>query len=87
MTDEAANEAKILKFYPADAAKVADNVLEQALGNYAEVLVVGWDKQGFLDVRATLGLKDGGEMLWLIESFKTKLMNGDYAVPDEDVDA
>lgn len=66
------------KFYPADAAKDADNVLEQAMGNYSEVLVLGWDKDGNFDARATLGLKDGADILWLIEVFKTKLMNGDY---------
>ncbi len=69
----------VVKFYPKDAAKDADSVLEQSLGNFAEVLVIGWDKEGFLDARATLGLKDGGDMLWLIEMFKTKLLAGDYS--------
>ena len=68
----------VVKFYPKDAAKDADAVLEQSLGGFSEVLVIGWDKEGFLDARATLGLKDGGDILWLIESFKTKLMAGDY---------
>lgn len=68
----------VVKFYPKNAAKDADAVLEQALGNFSEVLIIGWDKDGFLDARATLGLKDGGDLLWLIEMFKTKLMNGDY---------
>ena len=70
------------KFYPKDAAKSADNVLEQAIGNYTDVLIIGWDKDGFMDARATLGLKDGGEVLWLIEKFKHKLLAGDYEVPD-----
>lgn len=73
----------VVKFYPKDAAKDADAVIEQAVGNFSEVLIVGWDKEGFLDARATIGLKDGGDILWLIESFKTKLMNGDYAGGDE----
>lgn len=68
----------VVKFYPKNAAKDADAVLEQSLGNFSEVLIIGWDKDGFLDARATLGLKDGGDILWLIESFKAKLMNGDY---------
>ena len=68
----------VVKFYPKDAAKDADAVLKQAMGGFSEVLVIGWDKEGFLDARATLGLKDGGDILWLIESFKAKLMNGDY---------
>lgn len=73
----------IVKFYPKDAAKDADAVLEQAIGGFSEVLVIGWDKDGFLDARATLGLKDGGDMLWLIEHFKAKLMNGDYSGDDQ----
>lgn len=74
--------SEVVKFYPADAAKVADNVLEQAVGTYSEVLVVGWDKDGNLEARATLGLQDGGDILWLLETFKSKLLNGDYSEPD-----
>lgn len=69
----------VVKFYPKDAAKDPDAVLEQAIGGFSEVLVIGWDKEGILDARATLGLKDGGDLLWLVESFKHKLMNGDYS--------
>ena len=36
-------ESNVVKFYPADAAKVADNVLEQAIGVYDEVLIIGYD--------------------------------------------
>lgn len=66
------------KFYPRNAAEHADNVLEQAIGCYDQVLILGWDKNGHLDARATLGLKDGGDVLWLIESFKHKMLSGDY---------
>lgn len=68
----------IVKFYPKDAAKDADNVLEQAIGQYSDVLIIGWDKEGNFDARATLGLKDGGDCLWLIETFKLKLMTGEF---------
>ena len=74
--------AEIHKFYPANAAENPDAVLEQAVGQYSEVLVVGWDKDGNLDARATLGLKDGGDVLWLVEAFKHNLMSGAY-LPDE----
>ena len=70
--------AEVVKFYPADAAKSADNVLEQAIGCFDEVIIIGWDKSGDLDARATLGLKGGGDVLWLIEMFKHKLLSGDY---------
>lgn len=74
----------VVKFYPKDAARDADNVLEQAVGQYSEVLIIGWDKDGNFDARATLGLKDGGDCLWLIESFKHKLMSGDYISETEE---
>ncbi len=70
--------AEVVKFYPADASKHADNVLEQAVGVYDQVLVIGYDKDGQFDARATMGLKDGGDILWLVETFKHKLMNGDF---------
>ena len=69
---------EVHKFYPRNAAESADNVLEQAIGQYDQVLIIGWDKDGNLDARATLGLKDGGDVLWLIELFRHKLMAGDY---------
>lgn len=72
----------VVKFYPKDAAKDADNVLEQALGVYDEVLILGWRKDGNMDARATLGLKDGGDCLWLVEKFKHNLLSGVYLPPE-----
>ena len=77
---------EVVKFYPRDAAKDADNVLEQAMGKYDEVILIGWDKAGTFDARATLGLKDGADCLWLVELFKTKLMNGDFGPPGVEKD-
>lgn len=68
----------VVKFYPADAAKDADNVLEWARGRYSEVLIIGYNKEGQPTSQATLGLKDGGDILWLIEHFKLKLLMGDF---------
>ena len=75
--------ADVVKFYPLDAAKEPDNVLEQAMGQYKSVLIIGWDNDDNFDARATLDLKDGGDVLWLMELFKFKLMNGDFAGGDE----
>lgn len=85
--EEPTTTPKVVKFYPKDAAKDADNVLEQAMGHYKEVLVLGWldDEVGTMDARATLGLKDGAEILWLVEKFKHNLMNGVYqGEPDDE---
>lgn len=60
-----------------DAAKDPDVVLESAMGNYDSVLVIGYNKEGFLDPRASLNL-DHKEIMWLISVFQHKLLNGDY---------
>ncbi len=68
----------VVKFFPADAYKDPDAILEQAIGVFSEVLIIGWDKSGHMDARATKGLGDGGELLWLIEAFKHNLFTGQY---------
>ena len=70
--------AEVIKFYPANAAENADNVLEQAIDAYKDVILIGWNKDGELEIRSTLGIKDGPQALWLIEVFKQKLVAGDY---------
>jgi hypothetical protein len=67
----------IIKFYPKDAADNPDNVLEQAIGKYESLLILGFDMDGDLDARASTNLNTG-EILILIEKFKAKLINGDY---------
>ena len=37
---------KVSKIYPEGAAKNPDNVLEQAIGEYNEVCIIGYDKEG-----------------------------------------
>jgi hypothetical protein len=69
---------EVIKFWPKDAAKDPDAVLEQALGDYRDVLVIGWDQDGALDVRGSDLFGNMGEILLLIEVFKHKLMAGDY---------
>lgn len=70
--------ADIVKLYCKNAANNPDNVLEQAIGVYDQVLVLGYDKDGELDARASLNI-DAANILWLIEWFKAKLVTGDYA--------
>ena len=71
------SDAKVVKLYTREAAKDPDAVLEQAIGQYSDVLILGWDKEGFLDPRATLGLKSK-DLLWLMEIFKFNLLSGMY---------
>ena len=58
----------------------SDTVLEKAKGNYTSVLVIGWDKEGYLDIASTNNL-DQKDCLYLAQMFTHKLLNGDYA-PD-----
>lgn len=71
----------IVKIYPEGSAKNPDAVLEQAVGNYDSVFIVGWDKSGEMDVRASTNM-ECKDILWLIEVFKKKMLNGDYFMED-----
>lgn len=70
-----AGKAKLL---PAEIANDPDGVLEQAEGQFKSLLILGWNKEGDLEVRGTPDL-DGPELLWMIEHFKAGLMAGDFA--------
>lgn len=74
---------EIVKFYPVNAALDPDNVFEQAMGQYKSVFIVGYNKEGEFDPRASLNLTQK-DILWLIEMFKTKMLNGDYYPEEED---
>lgn len=47
---------EVIKIYPAGSAKNPDAVLDQAIGQYESVLLVGYDKEGRLDIRSTTDL-------------------------------
>ncbi len=66
----------VIQFRPKDYANKPDAVLTEAVGNYETVLIIGWDHDGAHDVRASTG--SIGELLHLMESFKHKLLAGDY---------
>ena len=71
----------VVKFYPKDAAKNPDNVLEQAVGVYDQVFVIGYDKDGQLDVRSSTNFQVR-EIFFALEAFKFKVLNGDYDVEE-----
>lgn len=73
---------KVTKFYPKDATDNPDNVLEQAIGEYDSVLIIGYDKDEYLDARASTNL-DHSQILWLIEKFKHNMLSGRYRADDE----
>lgn len=55
-----------------------DEVLKQAMGKYAEVLIIGVDDQDNVEVKATIGLRPVQEMNWLLDSVKFNLIAGAY---------
>lgn len=75
----------VVKFHPRDAAKNPDHVLEKATGVYNQVLVIGYDKDGKLDVRASLNFKMK-DIFFAMEAFKHKVFRGDYDERLEDLE-
>ena len=61
-----------------DTALNPDNVLDKAKGEYESVFVIGYDHEGIMDARSTTNL-NAAQILFLLECFKNKLLNGDYA--------
>lgn len=55
-----------------------DEVLKQAMGKYAEVLIIGVDDDDELHVKATFSLQPVEIMNWLLDSVKFKLLMGAY---------
>ena len=72
----------VVEFYPGNAAKNPDNVLKQAVGEYDSLTIIGYDKNGDMDVRASTNLNQG-QLLWAIERFKHNLLAGDYSKTGE----
>ena len=67
------SKTKIIKFYCKDAAKNPDAVLEQAIGQFNNVLIIGWNKEDVFECRADLNTTDAGSLV-LVELFKDKLI-------------
>lgn len=64
--------AQIIKFDPRDAT-TPDLVLERAMGQFKNVVVIGYDHDGELDCRADLETSRK-DILWLIELFRMHLL-------------
>jgi len=71
------SDDNIINLHTSNDAIDADIVVEEAIGVYENVVIIGWNKQEELDVRASLNLSHS-EILWLLETFKARLLNGEY---------
>ena len=67
----------VIKLVEPDKERSADAVLTSAMGEYDSVVVLGWDHDGELVVHSTLNI-NAAQILFLIEQFKLKLLQGDY---------
>lgn len=65
--------SNVTKLYTATSP---DDVLEQAQGDYEDVVVLGWNREtGMLDLRCSQGLAKKKDLLWLLENTKNDLLN------------
>lgn len=69
------SESNIIKFRTSASP---DDVLDAANGVYDSVLIIGWNKGDYLEIRTSDNLSTKSDLLYLIEVFKNRLMNGDY---------
>ena len=67
----------IVKFYPNNAANNPDYVLEQAVGVYKDVLIVGYNQEDELEVRGNMNLTKA-ELNWMLDWVKFNLVSGVY---------
>lgn len=67
----------VVKFYPQNAAQNPDAVLDQAIGQYDKVFVIGYSKDGDLDVRGSLNFTIG-DIFFALEAFKHMVLAGEY---------
>lgn len=70
--------SNIAKFYPKNSAENPDLVLEQAIGQYNDVLILGYDKDGEFSPRSNLSVNIG-EIIVMLEMFKRDLLDGMYS--------
>ena len=67
-----------VEFKTGEVSLNANTVLDEAKDNYASVLVIGWNTEGYLDILSTNNL-DQKDCLYLAQMFTHKLLSGDYA--------
>ncbi|TPQ24942.1 hypothetical protein [Methylomonas koyamae] len=75
----------ICNFRPKNAAIDPDVVLQEAAGQFDSLVIIGWDKEGLLDARASLNLNHA-EIHFLISVFQHKLLSSDFSGDIDDID-
>jgi hypothetical protein len=68
----------VVDLYTKDPIVSSDELIETSKGVYDEVMMVGWNKDGQMEIRLTSGMQDGGTILWLLENLKLRLLTGEF---------
>lgn len=69
---------EVISFKRADADETPAAVLEWAADQFQDLIVFGWATDGVLTARASSGMQDGRDVLWLLENLKHCIINGDF---------
>lgn len=69
--------ADIIRLFPPGSARDADAVLEQSMHQFSEVLIIGYNKQGEFEARATLGLS-AEAIIFLLQTMQYNIISGQY---------
>ena len=75
--------SNVIKFY---TSANPDDVLDQAKGEFEDVLIIGWAKDGTLDARASNFFEPKGAVFHIIETFKHEMLCGVYDKPEDKSD-
>jgi len=75
-------DPKVTKLYPKDAAKNPDFVLEQCIGVFEHVVVLGYTHDGALECRSNTTFSEA-EMMNCIRTFEHNYYGGLYDIDDD----
>ena len=55
-----------------------DMVLDAAIGIYDDVMTIGYNKAGNIEVHTSSGIELQSQLFFLLEQFKHSLLSGEY---------
>jgi len=72
--------AEIIRF---PGPMTPDEILEAAKGDYEDLLLIGWNKNGDMQVYTSSQLYQNQDVLWLVMVFINRLLNGELDDEEE----
>ena len=74
-TDKGAGDLLQLKLVEKKQANDADEVLSGAIGRFSDVMLIGWNNNGELEVWANGELLEEAQQVYMMQLWHTHLMN------------